>query len=132
MSKSTYFYGLGRRKSSTARARLYEGKGSITINDKPAIEYFDGNETLMHDMVKPLVLLQREGQYDITVKVTGGGEHGQAGAIRLAISNALADLNDDIRSTLKRSDLLVRDAREKERKKYGLRKARKPRQFTKR
>jgi small subunit ribosomal protein S9 len=132
MTKATYFYGLGRRKSSTARARLYAGKGAMTINGKTADEYFCGNQTLIFDMAKPLVTLKRETQYDITVVVSGGGEHGQAGAIRLAISNALADQNDDVRSTLKKSDLLVRDAREKERKKYGLRKARKPRQFTKR
>ncbi len=132
MAKNEYFYGLGRRKSSTARVRLVGGKGTITINDKPAMEYFAGNESLIHDMVKPLALLDKTTAYDLSIKVSGGGVHGQAGAARLAISKALSAMNEDVRSTLKRADLLVRDSREKERKKFGFKRARKQRQFTKR
>ncbi len=132
MAKNDYFYGLGRRKSSTARARLTTGKGVITINDKPALEYFSGDESLVYDMVKPLVLLAKDSAYNISIKVSGGGMHGQAGAARLAISKALSVMNDDVRSTLKKADLLVRDSREKERKKFGFKRARKQRQFTKR
>ena len=133
MSKDTYIYGLGRRKSSTARARLYSGgKGVITINTKPALEYFSGAERLVHDLVEPLRLLSKEKEYDISLKVSGGGTQGQVGACKLAISKAIASLNDDLRSTLRRADLLKRDPREKERKKFGLKRARKQRQFTKR
>jgi small subunit ribosomal protein S9 len=132
VSKDTYIYGLGRRKSSTARARLYSGKGVITINDKPALEYFSGAERLTHEVAEPLRLLSKEKEYDISLKVSGDGLQGQVGACKLAISKAIAGLNDDLRSTLRRADLLKRDPREKERKKFGLKRARKQRQFTKR
>src|SRR5688572_33196054 len=127
-----YFYALGRRKSSTARVRLQGGKGTITVNGKPAEEYFAGSEYLMNELNRPFVALQQENKFDISARVTGGGHVGQIDAIRLGISKALALMNEDLKSTLKRADLLGRDSREKERKKFGLKKARKQRQFTKR
>lgn len=127
-----YFYGLGRRKSSTARVRLTKGKGTIVINDKPANEYFDNSQTVLHEMERPFIVLGQENKFDITVKVSGGGANGQAGAIRLGIAKALVEMNEDFKSTLKRADMLGRDPREKERKKFGLKGARKQRQFTKR
>lgn len=132
MADKTYHYGIGRRKSSTARARLYKGKGAITINGLPAADYFDGSERLAWELAAPLRLTGKSEAYDITIKVEGGGLHGQVGASTLAISNALADLSDDLRTTLKKAGLLKRDPREKERKKYGLRSARKKEQFSKR
>ena len=127
-----YTYALGRRKSATARVRLYKGKGNATINGKTASEYFDGSPQLLREINKPFALLEKEGQYDITVVVEGGGTRGQAEAIRLGISKTLVALNEDYKSTLKRADLLSRDPRERERKKFGLKGARKQRQFTKR
>jgi small subunit ribosomal protein S9 len=132
MAAQTYFYALGRRKSSTARVRLQGGKGTIVVNGKPAEEYFAGSEFLMNELNKPFVALQQENKYEITAVVTGGGHAGQIDAIRLGISKALALMNEDLKSTLKRADLLSRDPREKERKKFGLKGARKQRQFTKR
>lgn len=127
-----YTYALGRRKSATARVRLYKGKGNFTVNGKTLSDYFDGSEQLLREVNKPFTLLEKEGQYDVTVVVAGGGTSGQADAIRLGIAKTLVLLNDDYKSTLKRADLLSRDPREKERKKFGLKKARKQRQFTKR
>jgi len=132
MAAQTYFYALGRRKSSTARVRLQGGKGTIVVNGKPAEEYFAGSEFLLNELNKPFVALQQENKYEITAVVTGGGHAGQIDAIRLGISKALALMNEDLKSTLKRADLLSRDPREKERKKFGLKGARKQRQFTKR
>jgi len=128
----TYFYGLGRRKSATARARLYAGKGSLIINEKPAAEYFDGNKTHLAEVTDPLALVGKQKDYDVTVRVAGGGTAGQVDAIKLAIAKALTLAHSDLRSTLKKADLLKRDSREKERKKYGLRSARKREQFSKR
>lgn len=128
-----YFYGLGRRKSATARVRLAGGKGELTINDKPASEYFATSKYLQHELIKPFSVLEIDpDKYKVTVKVLGGGHASQVDAIRLGISKALVQLNEDYRSTLKRAELLGRDPREKERKKFGLRGARKQRQFTKR
>jgi small subunit ribosomal protein S9 len=127
-----YFYALGRRKSVTARARVMNGKGSITINSKPAEDYFAGSKSLLHELDKPFNVLELSNKYDVTVVVSGGGMSGQAVAIRLAISKALVVMNEDFKATLKRADLLGRDPREKERKKFGLKGARKQRQFTKR
>lgn len=127
-----YTYALGRRKSATARVRLYAGKGNITVNGKTVSEYFDGSEPLLREVNKPFVLLEKEGKYDVTVVVEGGGTRGQADAIRLGISKSLVTLNEDYKATLKRADLLSRDPRERERKKFGLKGARKQRQFTKR
>ncbi len=127
-----YFYALGRRKSATARVRLSNGKGSITVNDKPAEEYFAASKHLLNELAKPFSALDQENKYDITVKVSGGGHAGQIDAIRLGIAKALVEMNADFKNTLRRADLLGRDPREKERKKFGLKGARKQRQFTKR
>ena len=127
-----YFYGLGRRKSATARVRLSNGKGKITINEKPAAEYFADSKYVLDRLNRPFAALDQENKYDITVKVTGGGHLGQIDAIQLGISKALVEMNEDFRNTLRRADLLGRDPREKERKKFGLKGARKQRQFTKR
>lgn len=132
MAAHTYFYALGRRKASTARVRLQGGKGNIVINDKPAEEYFAGSSLLMRELTAPFRLIEQEGKYDVSVRVTGGGHAGQADAIRLGIAKALALMNEDLKATLKRADLLSRDPRERERKKFGLKGARKQRQFTKR
>lgn len=127
-----YFYALGRRKSSTARVRLQGGKGTILINNKAAAEYFANSKTLLSELQKPFTVLEIENKFDISAHVSGGGHHGQVEAIRLGIAKTLAIMNEDLKSTLKRADLLSRDSREKERKKFGLRGARKQRQFTKR
>jgi small subunit ribosomal protein S9 len=132
LPSGTYFYGLGRRKSATARARLYAGKGIITINEKPAAEYLSDNKTLLAEITDPLALVGKQKDYDITIRVAGGGFAGQVDAIKLAIAKALTTAHADLRSTLKKADLLKRDSREKERKKYGLRSARKREQFSKR
>jgi len=132
MAAHDYFYALGRRKSATARVRLQGGKGNITINGKPAEEYLADSKFLIADLNQPFTTLQSEGKYDVSVRVTGGGHAGQVDAIRLGIAKALAAMNEDLKSTLKRADLLSRDPREKERKKFGLKGARKQRQFTKR
>ncbi len=131
MAKDTYFYALGRRKRATARVRLMGGKGNITINDKPAAEYLAGSEYLMTELKKPFAAIEKH-DFDVTVKVDGGGAMGQVDAISLGIAKTLALMNEDLKGTLKKADLLGRDPREKERKKFGLKKARKQRQFTKR
>ena len=132
MADKKYFYGLGRRKAATARARLYAGKGTVTINDKPAAEYLDGNKTLLAEVTDPLALVGKQKEFDITVKVSGGGVAGQVDAIKLAIAKAITVGHADLRSTLKKAEFLRRDPREKERKKYGLRSARKREQYSKR
>lgn len=132
MAESKYLYGLGRRKSATASARLYAGKGKVTINDKAAIEYFSENKTHAGEILDPLALVNKQKDFDITVLVKGGGIAGQVDAIKLAIAKALTVGHADLRSTLKKAEFLKRDSREKERKKYGLRSARKREQFSKR
>lgn len=127
-----YFYGLGRRKSSTARVRLYTGKGLLTINGLAAAEYFAESKSLLHELVKPFTILELANKYDVSAVVSGGGHASQADAVRLGIAKALVVMNEDLKSTLKRADMLGRDPREKERKKFGLKGARKQRQFTKR
>jgi small subunit ribosomal protein S9 len=127
-----YFYALGRRKSATARVRLQGGKGAVIINGKPAEEYFANSKFLLHELQKPFAVLEIESKFDISVRVNGGGHAAQVDAIRLGISKALVAMNEELRSTLRRADMLGRDSREKERKKFGLRGARKQRQFTKR
>ncbi len=129
---NNYFYALGRRKSATARVRLTSGKGAITINGKPAEEYLASSKYLLAKLQQPFALLDLVNKHDVSVVVSGGGHEGQVEAIRLGIAKALTVMNDDLKSTLKRADLLSRDSREKERKKFGLRGARKQRQFTKR
>lgn len=132
MAKDSYFYALGRRKSATARVRLMGGKGVITINGKPAAEYFADSKYLIAKLQQPFVTLDNVNKFDVSAVVSGGGHEGQTEAIRLGISKALVVMNPDLKSTLKRADLLTRDARERERKKFGLKGARKQRQFTKR
>jgi small subunit ribosomal protein S9 len=132
MAESKYLYGLGRRKSATARARLYKGKGTITINNKPAEEYLSNNKSQLAEITDPLALVSKQKDFDITVVVKGGGVAGQVDAIKLAIAKAITVGFSDLRTVLKKADLLKRDSREKERKKYGLRSARKREQFSKR
>lgn len=131
-TKTTYVYGLGRRKAATARARLYKGKGEITINDKPALDYLSGNKTYLAEITDPLALAQKQKDYNISIRVSGGGLAGQVDAIKLAISKALTTEFPDLRPVLKKAGFVKRDPREKERKKYGLRSARKREQFSKR
>lgn len=127
-----YFYALGRRKTATARVRLTKGKGTLTVNDKPGAEYFAASQSLLSELDKPFSALEQENKFDISVKVSGGGHAGQIEAIRLGIAKALVELNPDYKNTLRRAELLGRDPRERERKKFGLKGARKQRQFTKR
>ena len=121
-----YFYGTGRRKDSVARVRVYTGTGKITINDRDIDNYF-GLETLKLIVRSPLVLLGLEGKFDVVVRVSGGGVSGQAGAIRHGLSRALLQQSDENRSVLKKAGFLTRDPRMKERKKYGLKAARRAR-----
>lgn len=132
MAQNSYFYALGRRKSATARVRLQSGKGNITVNGQPANEYFADSKYLLGKLEQPFVVLDQTGKYDVSAVVTGGGHEGQIEAIRLGIAKSLATMNEELKSTLKRADLLSRDPRDKERKKFGLKGARKQRQFTKR
>ena len=118
-----YFYGTGRRKDSVARVRVYTGTGKVTINDRDIDNYF-GLETLKLIVRSPLVLLGLEGKYDVVVRVSGGGVSGQAGAIRHGLSRALLQQSDENRPVLKKAGFLTRDPRMKERKKYGLKAAR--------
>lgn len=132
MAETSYFYGLGRRKAATARARLYKGKGNVTINDKPASDYLAENKTMLAEITDPLALVGKQKEFDVTIRVSGGGLAGQVDAIKLAIAKALTAGHADLRSTLKKAEFLRRDPREKERKKYGLRSARKREQYSKR
>ena len=125
------FYGTGRRKKSIARVRLVNGNGNITINNKPLDEFL-GVETLKVIVKQPLVATSSLDKFDVIAKVTGGGISGQAGAIRHGIARALVEANAEYRPALKSAGFLTRDARMKERKKYGLKKARKAPQFSKR
>ena len=132
MSKQQYFYGLGRRKQSVVTARVYtDGNAGIEVNGKPLDQHFN-HERLQNRVYEPIKLLDKEGDYRVTLRATGGGLNGQADAAVLAISNALVELDPELRSTLKRAGYLMRDPRAKERKKYGLKRARKAPQFTKR
>ena len=133
MATGNYYYALGRRKSATARVRLSNGKGNIVINGKPVNDYLDGSKSLLHELQRPFAVLELEAnKFDISAVTAGGGLNGQVEAIRLGIAKALAIMNEDLKATLRRADLLGRDPREKERKKFGLKGARKQRQFTKR
>ena len=130
-SEKIVFCGTGRRKSSIARVRLTEGTGKITINGKDIEEYL-GLETLKVIVKQPLTVTNTLDKYDVVCKVIGGGTAGQAGAIRHGIARALNEANSEFRPTLKVNGYLTRDPRMKERKKYGLKKARKAPQFSKR
>jgi small subunit ribosomal protein S9 len=127
----SYNYGTGRRKSAVARVFMKAGKGNIVVNDKPVDEFFS-RETGRMIVRQPLTLTETLGQFDIMVNVSGGGESGQAGAVRHGITRALIDYNADFKPVLKQAGLVTRDAREVERKKVGLRKARRRKQFSKR
>lgn len=121
----------GRRKESVARVRLYDGAGSITLNNRPIEAYFPTMAQRLR-VLEPLRVADREGRYDINATVHGGGTTGQADAIRLGIARALIELDPELRPVLKKEGLLTRDSRKVERKKYGLRKARRAPQYTKR
>jgi small subunit ribosomal protein S9 len=130
MAKMQY-YGTGRRKSSVARVRLIPGKGLVTINKKTLDEYF-GMEILKKEVVRPFDVAGVVGKFDVIATVTGGGFTGQAGALRHGISRALLKADPELRAVIKKAGFLTRDSRMKERKKYGLKKARKASQFSKR
>ena len=130
-SEKVVFLGTGRRKSSIARVRLIEGKGNITVNGKDINEYF-GEETLRVIVKQPLTVTNTLTKFDVIAKVQGGGFSGQAGAVRHGIARALNEANAEYRPVLKSNGFLTRDPRMKERKKYGLKKARKAPQFSKR
>ena len=131
MAETTNFLGTGRRKNSVARVRLVNGKGNISVNDKALDEYMSV-ETLKYIVKQPLVATNTLEKFDVIVKVTGGGISGQAGAIRHGIARALLQVNSEYRPILKSNGFLTRDPRMKERKKYGLKKARRAPQFSKR
>ena len=127
----TQYYGTGRRKTSTARVYLTSGSGNITVNRRPLDGYF-GREVARMIVRQPLELVEMSEKFDITVSVRGGGSFGQAGAIRHGITRALMDYDSELKPTLRKAGFVTRDAREVERKKVGLRKARKKPQFSKR
>lgn len=127
-----YYEGLGRRKTSTARVRLHAGgTGQFTVNNKPYQEYF-GREEDWRNVMQPLAATMTEGQFDVTVLVSGGGITGQSEAVRMGVARALLKVNPEFRQSLRQVGVLTRDAREKERKKPGLKRARKAPQYTKR
>lgn len=131
-NKTSYFYGTGRRKSSVARVRVYKGTGKIIINDRPIDDYF-GLESLKLIVRQPLVLTETDGKFDVICRVAGGGVTGQAGAVRHGIARALLQYDaENLRPLLKKAGFLTRDPRMKERKKYGLKAARRAPQFSKR
>jgi small subunit ribosomal protein S9 len=135
MAEFIDYYGTGRRKTAIARVHLRPGKGKIKINGKEynkLAEYLRGNEVWEIEALKPLEVAGLKGQFDLVIRVNGGGLSGQAGAIRLGIARALLTYDESLRSSLRKEGLLTRDPREVERKKYGLRKARKRPQFSKR
>ena len=125
------YYGTGRRKSSVARVRLVPGSGKIIINDRTFVDYIPSAAVRL-DVLQPLNMTNTQASYDVLVNVCGGGIVGQAGAIRHGISRALLEVNPEFRSVLKKAGMLMRDPRAKERKKYGLKKARRAPQFSKR
>ena len=131
MATAETYYGTGRRKSSTARVYITSGKGEISINKRP-LDVFFGRETARMIVRQPLVLAEMEGKLDINVSVSGGGISGQAGAIRHGITRALMQYDEELRLPLRRAGFVTRDARKVERKKVGLRKARRATQFSKR
>ena len=127
----TQFYGTGRRKTSTARVFLRSGSGNITVNDRP-LDTFFGRKTARMIVRQPLELLKLSDKFDVNVTVSGGGTTGQAGAIRHGLTRALMEYDESMRPTLRRAGFVTRDAREVERKKVGLRKARRATQYSKR
>jgi small subunit ribosomal protein S9 len=131
MNKQTYFYGTGRRKTAVARVRLMAGNGAIIVNGTPYEEKFPAIEH-QRLILQPLIATESTGKYNVVIKVEGGGVSGQSGAISHGISRALVNADERFKSTLRQSGLLTRDARSKERKKPGLKRARKAPQYTKR
>ena len=131
MASLQHNYGTGRRKSSTARVFLRKGQGKITVNERPLDEFF-GRETSRMIVRQPLVVSQMTDKFDVTVTVEGGGITGQAGAIRLGIARALVEYDETLKPDLRKAGFMTRDAREVERKKVGLHKARRATQFSKR
>lgn len=131
MAQIQSYYGTGRRKSSTARVHLVQGKGEITVNNRPVDQYF-GRETARMIVRQPFATLDMMDRFDVRVNVSGGGPSGQAGAIRHGITRALMQYDGALRSTLRKAGYVTRDARAVERKKYGLHKARKRPQYSKR
>jgi len=132
VSETAYHYATGRRKSAIARVRLYPGNGGFTVNGKTSQDYFGGRSVHQASITEPLRLTGMLDRFDVSVKVKGGGVAGQAGAVRHGISRALLRVDDELRPVLKQAKLLTRDARVKERKKVGLKRARKAPQYTKR
>jgi len=131
VAEKVNYYATGRRKNSTAKVRLIPGEGKILVNQKDFKEYFN-REALTTMIVEPLKLTNTDSAYDVVAQLLGGGITGQAGALRHGISRALLEINEEYRDILKREGFLTRDSRMKERKKYGLKKARKKPQFSKR
>ncbi len=131
-NRAEYFYGTGRRKEAVARVRLYPGTGEVIINGRSGRDYFGGRDLYQLMISQPLRLTNTAERFNISVRVVGGGVSGQAGAVRHGIARALTVFDAELRPTLKRAKLLTRDAREKERKKVGLKRARKAPQYTKR
>jgi small subunit ribosomal protein S9 len=132
-TKGEYYYGMGRRKTAVARVRLFpNGDGSVTVNGKNGRTYFGQREALTSQLIAPLRLLEIADQYNMTVRVVGGGTSGQAGAIRHGVARALLRVNPEWKATLRKAGFLTRDPRMKERKKPGLKRARKAPQYTKR
>lgn len=131
MAQQAAYIGTGRHKDSVARVRLVPGNGKITVNGKDVDQYIPF-PNLVKDLKQPLTLTETDGQYDVHVNVNGGGFSGQAGAIRLGVARALLEVDPDFRGPLKKAGFLTRDPRMKERKKPGLKKARKASQFSKR
>jgi small subunit ribosomal protein S9 len=132
MAEASYIWSVGRRKAAVARVRLYPGSGKLTVNGRPATDYFGGRAIHQATLAEPLQLTGTRERFDVTVRVVGGGVSGQAGAIRHGIARALIKFDEELRPALKRARLLTRDARVTERKKVGLKRARKAPQYTKR
>jgi small subunit ribosomal protein S9 len=132
MTEKRYYQGTGRRKTAIARVRLFQGNGEFVVNGKNITEYFGQRDLFEREIIRPLELTGNAASFNVLVKVRGGGVAGQVGAVRHGIARALLDLNAELRPTLKKAGLLTRDPRMKERKKPGLKRARKRPQYTKR
>lgn len=132
MEAKRYYQGTGRRKTAVARVRLFPGNGEIIVNGKQPEIYFGPRDLLQHEIRSPLILTSNLESFNLLVKVSGGGVHSQAGAVRHGVARALLDLDPELRVVLKRAGFLTRDPRVKERKKAGLKRARKAPQYTKR
>ena len=132
MTDAGYIWAVGRRKAAVARVRLYPGSGKMTVNGRPATDYFGGRAIYQATLFEPLRITGTQERFDVTVRVLGGGISGQAGAVRHGIARALTRFDEELRPVLKQAQLLTRDARVKERKKVGLKRARKAPQYTKR